>query len=184
MPRVILYVLLVAAMPVGARCYAVTRHFSFRPREAVIGGGASVVLPVPKKVSDAYDRMVEKRKEKELSIVGKVTMVADGDTVTVTPTGGSPSIVRLSGVTAPKGAEAGAAEALKSLSGLVKGKKVTVKYLAKDRSGMIPGVVWLGKVNVNKSMVVSGLAKSSDKSYEDDQRKARLAKRGIWAEAE
>ena len=176
---IIVYAIASVALP----GYAVTRHFSFQPREAVVGGGASVILPVPKKIADAYDRGRQQQKEKRLSIIGKVTMVADGDTITVTPTGGSKSIVRLSGVAAPKGTESGAAEALNSLSGLIKDKKVTVRYLAKDKSGMVPGVVWLGKVNVNKSMVVSGLVKATDKEYEDDQRQAKMAKRGIWAEA-
>ena len=161
---------------------AITRHYSFQPRETVGFGGASAVVPVPKKVSDAYDRAKEKQRKKQLSIIGKVVMVADGDMITVQPTGGSKTIVHLAGTAAPKGAEPGAVTALNQLSGLIKDKKVTVKYSEKDRSGMVNGVVWFGKVNVNKSMVISGFAKATDKEYEDDQRQAKSAKRGIWSD--
>ena len=162
--------------------FALTRHYSFQPRETVGFGGASAVIPVPKKVSDAYDRAKEKQKKKQLSIIGKVVLVADGDMITVQPTGGSKTIVHLAGTAAPKGAEPGAVTALNQLSGLIKDKKVTVKYTEKDRAGMVNGVVWFGKVNVNKSMVISGFAKATDNEYEDDQRQARLAKRGIWSD--
>ena len=176
-------VALFAVVSACASGYGVTKHFSFQPRQTTGFGGASVVVPMPKKISDAYDRGKEKQKEKELSIIGKVTMVADGDMITVQPTGGSKSIVKLSGIAAPKGQEPCAAVAFESLRKLIKDKKVTVKYKAKDKNGMIQGVVWLGKVNVNKSMVVSGFAKSTDKEYDDDQRQAKLAKRGIWSDA-
>lgn len=176
-------VALFAVAFVSASGYGVTKHFSFCPRQTTGIGGASVVVPVPKKISDAYDRGKEKQKEKELSIIGKVTTVADGDMITVQPTGGSKSIVRLRGISAPKGQESGAVTALNSLSKLIKDKKVTVKYKTKDAAGMVNGIVWFGKVNVNKSMVISGFAKATDKEFEDDQRQAKLAKRGIWSDA-
>lgn len=162
--------------------FALTRHYSFQPRETVGFGGASAVVPVPKKISDAYDRGKAQQKKKQLSIIGKVVLVADGDMITVQPTGGSKTIVHLAGTAAPKGAEPGAVTALNQLSQLIKDKKVTVKYSEKDRAGMVQGVVWLGKVNVNKSMVVSGFSKSTDKEYEDDERQAKLAKRGVWSD--
>lgn len=175
----VLFVLCVAA----SSAFALTRHYSFSPREAGFGGTTSVIVPVPKKVADAYDRGRDRRQLKELSLIGKVTAVTDGDTITVKPTGGSPSIVKLAGLTAPKGEEAGSVQSLASLSALIKDKKVTVKYRVRDRAGIVSGVVWLGKVNVNKSMVVSGFARAADTEYEDDQRQARFAKRGIWAVA-
>lgn len=163
--------------------FALTRHYSFQPRETVGFGGASAVVPVPKKISDAYDRAkAQQKKKKQLSIIGKVVLVADGDMITVQPTGGSKTIVHLAGTAAPKGAEPGAVTALNQLSQLIKDKKVTVKYSEKDRAGMVQGVVWFGKVNVNKSMVISGFAKSTDKEYEEDERQAKLAKRGIWSD--
>ena len=177
-------VVFAVAAGVGLSGFAITRHYSFQPRETVGFGGASAVVPVPKKVSDAYDRAKEQQKKKQLSLIGKVVMVADGDMITVQPTGGSKTIVHLAGIAAPKGAEPGAATALNQLSGLIRDKKVTVRYSEKDRAGMVSGVVWFGKVNVNKSMVVSGFAKATDREYEDDQRQARLAKRGIWADAD
>lgn len=162
--------------------FALTRHYSFQPRETVGFGGASAVVPVPKKISDAYDRAKAQQKKKQLSIIGKVVLVADGDMITVQPTGGSKTIVHLAGTAAPKGTEPGAVTALNQLSQLIKDKKVTVKYSEKDRAGMVQGVVWFGKVNVNKSMVISGFAKSTDKEYEEDERQAKLAKRGIWSD--
>jgi len=161
----------------------VTKHFSFQPCQTRSIGGSSAIVPVAKPVADAVQRGRAQQRQKQLTIIGKVTLVASGELITVTPTGGQASIVRLSGLSAPQGTEPGAASAHASLNGLIKDKKVTVKYFLKDKSGLVPGEVWLGKVNVNKSMVVSGLARATDKTYEDDERQARLAKRGIWAEA-
>lgn len=169
----------------GSSYAVVTKHFSFQPREGVIGGGASVVVPVPKPVSDAYDRGREQQRQKkrELSIIGRVTKVVDAGTIEVTPNGGSKRTVYLAKVNAPKGSEACAATAKSELEKLLKDKKVTVKYTMKDQLGNVMGVVWLGKVNVNLSLVRSGFAKSADSEYDDAQRQAKLSKLGVWADA-
>lgn len=164
---------------------AVTRHFSFRPREVGIGGGASVVVPVPKAVADARVRAAEEASVRDSAVIGRVFRVENAITLWVAPNGGGRYKVLLRELKAYGGGTAAGDAATKALRKLLLGKTVTVKYHQKDRTGALVGCVYLTKEDVNLRMIRDGYAEYagnvSEHPYLDAQREARLAGRGMWA---
>ncbi|MCB2141137.1 thermonuclease family protein [bacterium] len=90
-------------------------------------------------------------------IVGKVVGVADGDTITVLENRTQYKI-RLYGIDTPESHQDFGNRAKQFTSDLVYGKQVRVVTKDIDRYGRIVGMVYVGDVCVNESLVESGMA--------------------------
>ena len=78
-----------------------------------------------------------------------VTRVIDGDTF---QTASRKKSVRLANVNAPEKGQKGGAAATKALRNLIKGEKVTVNTVARDKYGRTIANVRVGNKSVNKTM--------------------------------
>lgn len=168
---------------------ALTIHRSFRPTPIGTGGGTSVIAPGFTRRTGSQFQNPQTQAAPKKSLVGTVTQVADGDTIWVTPKGGSKTKVQLIRIDAPELDQPFGTEAKKFLADLILNKKVEVQYTQKDRTGCIGGVVFLqhdkGMVDVNLTLVLNGLAWHDDAAdhtdaYVNGQMKARAAKIGLW----
>jgi len=190
--------LLVAAFAV-LTCGAWTKHYSFSngyPANSGISSSAAKSLESGgASISTTSKARQTKVVAAEKSIVGKVTKVVDGDTVTVTPNGGRGRKIRLYRIDAPESDQPGGDKATAFLKELVGGKNVEVKYSKHDDNGRILGTVYMktddGKlVDVNLTMILNGWSwhyysfKENDKfpPYDKAEQAARKAKAGLWAE--
>jgi endonuclease YncB( thermonuclease family) len=131
------------------------------------------LLAVPTKVTDV--------------ITGKVIAVTDGDTIKVL-VDNQPITVRLEGIDAPELRQSFGARSKQALADMLFGKVVTVRKTGDDRFGRTLGIVMVGDVDANATMVQDGWAWHF-KKYNDETRLAELetetraAKRGLWTEA-
>ncbi len=119
---------------------------------------------------------------------GRVVGVSDGDTITVMHNGKGERI-RLHGIDCPEKRQAFGKRAKQFTSNLVFAKTVTVQALDLDRYGRTVGVVLLpdGR-SLNHELVRAGLAwmyrrYTNDQSLSDLEEKARVARRGLWVDA-
>jgi len=120
---------------------------------------------------------------------GRVVGVSDGDTITVMHNGKGERI-RLHGIDCPEKRQAFGNRAKQFTSNLVFAKTVTVQALDRDRYGRTVGVVLLpdGR-SLNHELVRAGLAwmyrrYTNDQSLSDLEEEARVARRGLWVDAE
>jgi endonuclease YncB( thermonuclease family) len=121
-------------------------------------------------------------------IIGMVTSVHDGDTVTV---GGEP--IRLASIDAPELDQAFGPSSRANLSAMVLGQTVTVTYAEKDRFDRVVGTVFKTDcTNVNLKMVQEGAAWYYEafqceidlrqrQAYAAAQAQARASPRGLWS---
>ncbi|MEI6747283.1 MAG: thermonuclease family protein [Methylococcaceae bacterium] len=130
------------------------------------------------------------------TIVGTVTRVLDGDTLTV-KTKTKNVTVRLSRIDAPeishygKPAQPYGKEAGDYLREVVKGEKVVVYDEGTDKYGRMIGTVMMGNENINALMVEDGYAWVYDQYAQDVQGAglnelesvAREKKKGLWIDA-
>lgn len=98
------------------------------------------------------------------TVVGTVTKVSDGDTITVVTAEGTKLRTRLYGIDAPEirhgkipGQPYGE-DAKRALAAMVSGKKVRLDILDVDRYKRMVGMIYLNGKNVNEEMVRLGLA--------------------------
>ena len=127
------------------------------------------------------------------TIVGTVTNVSDGDTLTV-KTKNKNQIVRLSRIDAPeishygKPAQPYGIEARDWLREVVKGEKVVVYDDGSDKYGRMIGTVKMGNENINALMVEDGYAWVYDQYAQDVhgaalnelESVAREKRKGLW----
>ena len=90
-------------------------------------------------------------------LLGRVTAVHDGDTLTLSSDAGKLRI-RLDGVDAPEPGQPYARSARRSLAALCAGKAAKVVERGKDDDGRVLGSVTCGEVDVNAEQVRRGLA--------------------------
>jgi micrococcal nuclease len=119
--------------------------------------------------------------------VATVSHVTDGDSVWVRPSWGGPGIaVRLQGIDAPESCQAWGRQARDALASRVLHQPVTVQERGHDDYGRtLARLAWNG-MDLGGWLVFSGLAWSSGflrrrVRYDDLQRQARDARRGLWA---
>ncbi len=124
------------------------------------------------------------------TIDGMVTKVIDGDSLIVERSvkdGKSvPIEVRLEGIDAPEGCQAGGPEAREALRAFVDGKRVSLEVKGKDSYGRTLATLRVGALNINERLVAEGHAWSTrfkwDKGpYVDKERVASALKRGLHA---
>ena len=123
-------------------------------------------------------------------ITGTVVGVADGDTLTVLDSSKREHRVRLAEIDAPESSgQAFGNRAKQALSRLCYRKLAKVIVHTKDRYGRNVGAVTCDGVNANEKMVESGLAwvytqyASANSPLFGLEQQARLAKRGLWRDA-
>ncbi len=118
-------------------------------------------------------------------LVGRVTKVSDGDTITV-QLDSDPIKVRLDSIDAPERKQAYGKESLAALYQLVANKTVELEVVEQDRYSRQVAVVYVDGMNVNAHMVQEGHAWAyreyvKDLDYCRWEGSARAEKRGIWA---
>ena len=128
----------------------------------------------------------------ETRFTGVVTCVSDGDTVWVQPDPGAdgahrqPIRLRLVGLDAPERCQAHGPEARAALIARVLRERVTVRRRATDQHGRALGTLWLGSQDLGAWLVREGHAWSARYHgnagpYADEERQARVARRGVFA---
>lgn len=127
----------------------------------------------------------------------KVIEVLDGDMIKATGHGAEFTI-RLAGIDAPELcpqdsdlAQPFSTEAKEYLQSLILNKRVSLKSYGEKRYGVLWGVIFLGKKNINLEMVQAGYAEAyrgeSPKKldlarYYHAEKKARAEKKGVWTQ--
>lgn len=125
---------------------------------------------------------------------GKVMEVTDGDTIAVLEQDNVLRKVRLSGIDAPEKKQPFGQRSKESLSRLVFGKTVEVRWKKEDRYGRIVGKVVADGRDVCLEQIRRGLAwhyqKYESEQPEGDRREysrseedARAARMGLWSES-
>lgn len=121
-------------------------------------------------------------------LVGKVTKVTDGDTISVELSSGQIS-VRLGNIDAPELKQPGGLEAKAALTEQLLHQDVALDVTEQDRYERLVAVVYLGEENINIWLVKQGHAwayrqYSSDPNYCIYENAARSISRGLWAAEE
>lgn len=127
----------------------------------------------------------------------EVVEALDGDTVRASGYGAQ-FTVRLAGIDAPELcpqdkdlAQPFSAEAKDYLQALVLNKRVSLKSYGEKRYGILWGEIFLGEKNINLEMLQAGYAETyrgeSPQNldlapYFETEKKARAAKKGVWAQ--
>ncbi|MGL4402331.1 MAG: thermonuclease family protein [Fusobacteriaceae bacterium] len=123
------------------------------------------------------------------AFTGKVTKVADGDTITVLTDGKSVRI-RFYGIDAPEKKQDYGIKSLDVLKKLLDGKTVEIEEKDKDQYGRVVGVVFLNGENINLKQVAEGNAwwykqyAKKDMDLKTAEEKAREKKIGLWQNSE
>ena len=120
------------------------------------------------------------------AVVGKVVKVVDGDTLHVYNNKKTYKI-RLSGIDAPERGQAYGKRAKEHLEFLVAAKQVIAIVESKDRYGRYVASVKVQSKDVCAEMLSAGYAwhykqYDNNKYYDELQRDARKAKRGLWVD--
>ena len=128
------------------------------------------------------------------TLTGRVVRISEGDTLVVLDANNSQHKIRLTGIDAPEKGQAFSTKSKEHLSDSVAGRFVVVEYDKRDRYQRILGKVLLSGQDMNLEQVKAGLAwhykKYQDEQttadrvkYSDAEREARMAKRGLWHDA-
>ena len=118
-------------------------------------------------------------------ITGKVSWLYDGDSFKLETPSRKIIQIRLYGIDAPEKGQPGSKMALQALIKLLKNRSVRVVQVDVDKYNRIIGKVYLGELYVNLWVLNKGYAWhfkffSKDKDLILAEKKAKLAKRGIW----
>ncbi len=127
------------------------------------------------------------------SLRGRVTAVADGDTVTLVDGEQIRHKIRLAGIDAPEARQPYGQLARRSLSEMVEGRWVQVYYDKSDRYGRLVGKIELEGRDINLEQLRRGLAwhykkyqneqsLSDQQAYAAAQEQAQSDQRGLWRE--
>lgn len=121
----------------------------------------------------------------------RVLYVCDGDSVWVTGAYRGRLKLRIAGIDAPEYKQPFGRESAKFLQDLVKGRRVTVKALARDEYGRFVSIMTVGKKDVGLALLDAGLAwayrryffslsPEMQKRYADAAERAARARIGLW----
>jgi endonuclease YncB( thermonuclease family) len=125
----------------------------------------------------------------EAAPVWQVVSVHDGDTLTALDASNVQHKVRLNGIDAPEIGQAFGTVSRDGLRALVLRKSVTIHGQERDRYGRVLGRLEVEGQDVNRQMVLDGLAwhftrYSDDATLADAEGEARAAGRGLWGDRE
>jgi len=118
---------------------------------------------------------------------GRVTGIADGDTLTVL-VDRKQIKVRLLEIDAPESKQPFGTRSRQSLGEMCAGKTATVKWTKKDNRGRILGRVYCGGIDTSAEQVRRGMAwvfdrYVTDRSLYEVQSAAKVARLGLWSDA-
>jgi micrococcal nuclease len=124
---------------------------------------------------------------------GLVVAISDGDTITLLTEDKQQLKIRLAGIDAPEKKQAFGTKARDHLASRIFKHDVEVDLRKKDQYGRFLGVIYIGGVDINQSMVQDGYAwfykhYAKDQPKEEAQRyakaeaDARSKQRGLWAD--
>lgn len=127
-------------------------------------------------------------------LVGKVTAVADGDTITVLDAERRQHKVRFQAIDAPEKGQEHWRVSKQKLASRVFSRQVVVEYRKKDRYGRIVGRVSVDGTDINREQLASGAAWFYRKyarelppeiqtDYADAESTSRSEMRGLWRKA-
>jgi endonuclease YncB( thermonuclease family) len=127
-------------------------------------------------------------------VTGRVVGVIDGDTIDVLTSKLETLRVRMSGIDAPELGQAFGRNAKAALSGLAFTRQVTIEWHKRDRYGRLVGKVTVEGRDIALEMLTLGMAwhyarfeseqpAADRRGYADAQTRARVARRGLWADA-
>jgi len=125
---------------------------------------------------------------------GRVVNVPDGDTVVVVTDDQRTHEIRLQGIDAPEGGQAFGDLSRQSLSDLIAGNEVTVRWTKRDRYHRLVGEVSINGIDICLEQIKAGMAwhykyyeseQSSENRarYADAEAEARASRRGLWRDA-
>ncbi|MDR1883735.1 MAG: thermonuclease family protein [Prevotella sp.] len=121
----------------------------------------------------------------ETLIKGKVIKVTDGDTITILTEDNKQVKIRFDGIDCPERNQDFGTKATNFTKDLCAGKNVTVKVKGTDYYRRTLGVVYVGSVNINESLLKQGLAwvykYNKSKHYIKLEQEARMKKINIWS---
>lgn len=126
---------------------------------------------------------------KPQELVGHVTKVYDGDTITIETQRGDTERVRLVDIDAPELKQAHGIAARDALAELLEldGGAVTVKYSGRDKYGRLLGTVTTDDTDANLWLVNHGHAwawrernKPTNEAIGKEEAQAKADKRGLW----
>ena len=120
------------------------------------------------------------------TFTGKVTHVADGDTLSVTANGRT-EVIRLDGIDAPEGGQAFGGQARQRLRVLAFSQQATVHVHDRDRYGRLVARVIVAGRDLSEEMVRAGLAwhythYSADRQLAALEQQARQQHLGLWGD--
>lgn len=127
--------------------------------------------------------------EPAFELSGRVSRVADGDTVTIIDSQREKHKVRLFGIDSPESDQPYYRAAKNALSKLVDGKSVGVDVKTTDKYGRVVGTVFVNGRNVNLEMVKLGYAwwyeyyAPLNGDLREAQEHARAYENGLWADS-
>ena len=128
------------------------------------------------------------------NLTGRVTRIADGDTLTLLDAMNVQHRIRLQGIDAPESHQAFGTQSKKSLSDLAFNKEVVAVCDKVDQYGRLVCKIMIGERDINLEQIKAGMAWHY-KYYEDEQspedrelygraeNDARAARRGLWRDA-
>jgi endonuclease YncB( thermonuclease family) len=125
---------------------------------------------------------------------GRVVGLIDGDTLDILTAGFETLRVRLSGIDAPELGQAFGRNAKAALSSLVFARSVAIEWRKRDRYDRLVAKVTLEGRDIALEMLALGVAwhytrfeseqpAADRREYADAQIRARVARRGLWADA-
>ncbi len=137
-------------------------------------------------------------------IWGKVTSIQDGDTIVIEDDNGKRRRVQLAYIDAPdmnpktRKKQPLHDKSVKYLTNLLINKEIIIESFGVDKFSRIKGMVFLNKMNVNREMIVQGLAeiyhpvrknpgayiKEYTDKFQEAEKFAKKQKIGIWGDAD
>lgn len=124
------------------------------------------------------------------TISGKVVHVSDGDTIRIEDRAGKEHEIRLYGIDTPETKQSFGNTAKRFTRNHTHNESVKVEVYDRDRYGRTVGVVLVGTMNINRSLIENGLAwqyssycqESFCNDWKNLEKKAKQEKIGLWQE--
>lgn len=171
------------------------RGIANSPNISLERAGDAIEVAAGRANRSAPDEVAKARGNAEISwsepafeLSGRVSKVADGDTVTIVDSQRTKYKVRLFGIDSPESDQPYYNAAKNALSKLVRGKSVGVEVKDTDKYGRVVGTVFVNGLNVNLEMVKMGYAwwyeyyAPLNDDLREAQEHARAYKSGLWAD--
>lgn len=172
------------------------RSVANNPRASLDRAGEAIEDVAGRTNRSASNKKIDSRGNAEIAwsesafkLSGRVSKVADGDTITLVDAQRKKYKVRLFGIDSPESDQPYYHAAKDALSKLVDGKSVGVDVKDTDKYGRVVGTVFVNGRNVNLEMVKLGYAwwyeyyAPLNGDLREAQQHARAYQNGLWADS-